>query len=155
MILAMRLSPITENDPCNVSESDLSQLQMFCTLADTRACAYCFSSRKKISIYTFVQADFIVGEWMCFMCVFTCTAILIIIEFQVFQRFSSSKLVLKIVESCFLALNYYENGSTMHVRVWHACSGACAYLGLCTHVPAGKETIVLCRTPWGRLACVL
>jgi hypothetical protein len=42
-----------------------------------------------------------------------CTAILIIIEgqLQVFQRFSSSKLVLKAVESCFVALNYYENGS--------------------------------------------
>ncbi len=43
-----------------------------------------------------------------------CTAIPIIIEgrFQVFQRFSSSKLVLKTVESCFAALNYYGNGST-------------------------------------------
>ncbi len=42
------------------------------------------------------------------------TAILIIIEgpFQVFQRFFSSKLVLKTVESCFVALNYCENGST-------------------------------------------
>ncbi len=41
------------------------------------------------------------------------TAILIIIDvqFQVFQRFSRSKLVLKTVESCFVALNYYENGS--------------------------------------------
>ncbi len=41
------------------------------------------------------------------------TAILIIIEgqFQVFERFSRSKLVLKIVESRFVALNYYENGS--------------------------------------------
>ncbi len=48
---------------------------------------------------------------------YTCilhTAILIIIEgqFQAFQRVSSSKLVLKTVESCFVALNYYENGST-------------------------------------------
>jgi hypothetical protein len=43
----------------------------------------------------------------------TRTAILIIIEgrFQVFQRFSSGKLVLNAVESCFAALNYYENGS--------------------------------------------
>ncbi len=42
------------------------------------------------------------------------TAIPIIIEglFQAFQRFSSSKLVLKTVESCFVALNYYGNGST-------------------------------------------
>ncbi len=43
----------------------------------------------------------------------TPTAILMIIEgqFQTFQRFSSGKLVLKAVESCFVALNYYENGS--------------------------------------------
>ena len=41
------------------------------------------------------------------------TAILIIIEghFQVFQRFSSSKLVLKTVGSRCMGLNYYENGS--------------------------------------------
>ena len=41
------------------------------------------------------------------------TAILIIIEgqFQAFQGFSSSKPVLKTVESCFMALIYYENGS--------------------------------------------
>jgi hypothetical protein len=44
---------------------------------------------------------------------YPCTAILIIIEgqFQVLQRFSSSNLVLKAVESCFMALrlglNYY------------------------------------------------
>jgi hypothetical protein len=31
-------------------------------------------------------------------------------QFQAFQRFSSSKLVLKTVESCFVALNY-GNGS--------------------------------------------
>jgi hypothetical protein len=42
------------------------------------------------------------------------TAILIIIEgqLQVFQRFSSSKLVLKTGEGCFMALNHYGNGST-------------------------------------------
>ncbi len=41
------------------------------------------------------------------------SAILIIIERQLqdFQRFSSSKLVLKTIESRFAALNYYENGS--------------------------------------------
>jgi hypothetical protein len=41
------------------------------------------------------------------------TAILVIIEghFQVFQRFSSSKLVLKTVKSRFATLSYYENGS--------------------------------------------
>jgi hypothetical protein len=33
-------------------------------------------------------------------------------QFEVFHRFSSSKLVLKTVGSCFVALNYYENGST-------------------------------------------
>jgi hypothetical protein len=47
------------------------------------------------------------------------TAILTIIEgrFQVFQRFPSSKLALKTVASCFVALNYYENGS-MHRQGW-------------------------------------
>jgi hypothetical protein len=41
------------------------------------------------------------------------TAIFMIIEcqLQVSQRFSSCKLVLKIVGSRFAALNYYENGS--------------------------------------------
>jgi hypothetical protein len=49
------------------------------------------------------------------VCVESCTAILIIIEgqFQVFQRFSSGKLALKTVESRFVALNYYENGSKL------------------------------------------
>ncbi len=44
---------------------------------------------------------------------FQATAILIIIEgqFQTFQRYSSSKLVLKTVKSCFVALNYCGNGS--------------------------------------------
>ncbi len=32
-------------------------------------------------------------------------------KFQVFQRFPVSKLWLKSVESCFVALNYHENGS--------------------------------------------
>jgi hypothetical protein len=44
------------------------------------------------------------------------TAIPMIIEgqFQILQRFSSRKLVLKTVESGFLkALNYYENGSSI------------------------------------------
>ena len=47
------------------------------------------------------------------------TAIPIIIEgqFQVFQRFSSSKLVLETVESCFVALNYYEKGSSFANRL--------------------------------------
>jgi hypothetical protein len=48
------------------------------------------------------------------------TAILIVIEgqFHAFQRFSSSKLVLKTVESRLAALNYYENGSNYkrHLR---------------------------------------
>jgi hypothetical protein len=65
---------------------------------------------------------------MCMVCKNkTCreapTAILIIIEgqFQVFQRFSSSKLVLRTVDSRFTALNHYENGSMytcMHVCMW-------------------------------------
>ncbi len=48
-------------------------------------------------------------------------AILIIIEgqFQGIQRLSSSKLVLKTVESCFVALNYCENGSSMCEFVVH------------------------------------
>ncbi len=41
-------------------------------------------------------------------------------QFQVFQRFSSSTLVLKTVESCFVALNYYENGSMVHCIVKYA-----------------------------------
>jgi hypothetical protein len=42
------------------------------------------------------------------------TSILTIIEghFQAFQRFSRSKVELQTVESCFVALNDYENGST-------------------------------------------
>jgi hypothetical protein len=45
------------------------------------------------------------------------TAIPILIEglFQVFQRFSSSKLVPKTAESCFVALNYYGIGSMEHL----------------------------------------
>jgi hypothetical protein len=38
-------------------------------------------------------------------------------RFQVFQRFSSGKLVLKAVESCFMALNYYGNGSTARIAL--------------------------------------
>ncbi len=47
------------------------------------------------------------------------TAIPIIIEgrFQNFQRFSSGNLVLITVESCFVALNHYGNGSTMYRSV--------------------------------------
>ncbi len=48
------------------------------------------------------------------------TAIPIIIEgqFQVFQRFSSSELVLKAVESCFVALDYYGNGSMLYIYMY-------------------------------------
>jgi len=44
-------------------------------------------------------------------------ALLIIFEgqMQVFQRFCSSKLVLKTIGSHYAALNYYENGSTSYV----------------------------------------
>jgi hypothetical protein len=47
-----------------------------------------------------------------------CTAILMIIEghFQGSQRISNSKLVLKTVGSCFVALNYYENGSMLSIK---------------------------------------
>jgi hypothetical protein len=52
------------------------------------------------------------------------TAILIIFEgrFQVFQRFCSSKLVPKTVESRFVALNYYENVSfiLLHI-IFNSC----------------------------------
>ncbi len=58
-----------------------------------------------------------------------CTAILIIFEgqFQIVQLLSSSKLVLKDVESCFVALNYHENGSMscMLVRWWRGYLRAC------------------------------
>ncbi len=47
--------------------------------------------------------------------VMTGTAILIIIEGQL--QFSSSKLVLKTVENGYVALNYYENGSSGHGHV--------------------------------------
>ncbi len=69
----------------------------------------------------------------------THTAMPIIIEgrFQVFQQFSSSKLVLKTVESCFVALNYYGNGSTFvyecvctHI---HACIGTQAHVEIQSH----------------------
>ena len=51
-------------------------------------------------------------------------AVLIIIEsqFPAFQRFSSSKLVLRTVESCFVALNDYENGSKL-IMVDSLCHG--------------------------------
>ncbi len=47
----------------------------------------------------------------------TPTAILIITEgqFQAFQQFSSSKLVLKAVESFLVAINYYKNGSRIQL----------------------------------------
>jgi hypothetical protein len=56
---------------------------------------------------------------VCVICINSChrpqtvSVLPIIIEgqFQVFQRFSSSELVLKAVESCFVALDYYGNGS--------------------------------------------
>ncbi len=49
---------------------------------------------------------------------FNRAAFRIIIEGRIefFQRFSSSKLVLKTVESRFAALNYYENGSSIRVN---------------------------------------
>jgi hypothetical protein len=69
----------------------------------------------RTGIYRFIQHHTSLWLIMCcpiFKGVF-CTAILMIIEgqFQVIQRLSSSKLVLKTVDSRFVALNYYENGS--------------------------------------------
>jgi hypothetical protein len=63
-----------------------------------------------------------------YVCMYVCTAIPIIIEgqFQVFQRFSKSKLVLKAVESCFVALNYYGNGS-MYVCKYVQENNVCTY----------------------------
>ncbi len=65
------------------------------------------------------------------------TAILIITEgqFQVFQRFYNSKLVLKTVKSHFVALNYYENGRVHieKVRSWFWASGLTYTLRRCLH----------------------
>ncbi len=66
------------------------------------------------------------------------TPILIIIEgrFQVFQRFSGSKLVLKSVEYHFAALNYYENGSNRAVDL-EAIRNVCRYVSVCVTDPCG------------------
>ncbi len=66
----------------------------------------------------------------------TRTAIPIIIEgqFQVFQRFSSSKLVLQTVESCFVTLNYSGNGSTS------TCIYKSIHTYIYTHIPAMAGT---------------
>jgi hypothetical protein len=74
------------------------------------------------------------------------TAILIIFEgqFQVFQRFSSSKLVLKTVKNCFVALKCYENGSIKYpcmqtLKFTHTCR--------CTHTNSvHKIYIIYVRT---------
>ncbi len=60
------------------------------------------------------------------------TVILLTIEgqFSGFRRFSSSKLVLKTVESCFVALDYCENGS---ILLWIILWVVCGHL---TTVPA-------------------
>jgi hypothetical protein len=61
------------------------------------------------------------------------TAILIIIGglFQIFQRFSTSKLVLKTVKSRVAALNYYANGSIRRISS-NLCVCACMYV--CVYV---------------------
>jgi hypothetical protein len=75
------------------------------------------SSIEHACLFLFVCVCVCVYIYTSYQCMYNCnkksTAIPIIIEgqFQVFQRFSSSKLVLKTVESCFAALNYYGNGS--------------------------------------------
>ena len=79
-----------------------------------------------------------------------CTALLIIIEgqFQAFQRFSSSKLALKAVVSCFVALDYYENGSSTSMR----CFALCMYC----HLLAYAERMRMCSTRMRSfLLCVL
>jgi hypothetical protein len=67
------------------------------------------------------------------------TAIPIIFEgwFQVFQRFFSSKLVLKTVKSRFVALIYYENGSAtkfsnsiLALETVESCFGPLNYYGI-------------------------
>jgi hypothetical protein len=64
------------------------------------------------------------------------TAILIITEgrFQIFQRFSSSKLVPTTVESRFSALNYFENDSNSHVWTIHIVSSVWVQVNLRMHI---------------------
>ncbi len=71
-----------------------------------------------IYIYIYACSLYVINTFHAHVHYSIHTAIPIIIEgrFQVFQRFSSSKLVLKAVESCFVALNYYGNGSTTHLH---------------------------------------
>ena len=74
----------------------------------------------RISTHTFLMT--------LYDCANPSTAIPIIIEarFQAFQRFSSRKLVLKAVESCFVALNYYGNGSTfLDIQIQNHCTAEC------------------------------
>jgi hypothetical protein len=93
-----------------------------------KAVVFCFMLSHCMSVYDgtmiFVSVTQVAGERQEILthkrpqvsarCLKLHTAIPIIIEgqFQVFQRFSRSKMVLKAVESCFVALNYYGNGST-------------------------------------------
>ncbi len=74
------------------------------------ACTYSMSFRVCLCVYVCVC---LCASPLCHHSMMKCTAILIIIErqFHVFQRFSSSKLVLKTVESCCAVLNLYENCS--------------------------------------------
>ncbi len=71
--------------------------------------------------------------WYCVH--LSCTTIPIIIEdqFQVFQRFSSSKLVLQTVESCFVALTYYGNGSRSLHQVGRATVFSCILVYVYIH----------------------
>jgi hypothetical protein len=78
---------------------------------DHRQCMCVYCIRKDMHLCVCVCASM----WVCVTSWIhrseSITAILILIEgqLQVFQRFSSSKLVLKTVKSCFVALNYCEN----------------------------------------------
>jgi hypothetical protein len=84
-----------------------------------RACRSHTHTHAHIHVLLFWEHNFFRTSFMCVL--HDATAILIIIDcqFQAFQRFSSSKLVLKTVESCFAALNYYQNGS---IRYMFTCT---------------------------------
>ena len=113
-------------------------------------CVISASMQKHVHVkHIFTQTDTHIKPtrtrtYACTSRLYADTAILRIIggRFQVFQRFPSSKLVLKTVESCFVALNYHGNGSiyvysrtciltyTQHVYT-HTYS--CTYTFTCIH----------------------
>jgi hypothetical protein len=74
------------------------------------------------------------------------TAILKIIEgqFKIFQRFPSSKLVLKAVENCFVALNQHENGSNTVARTGLEIGVELCLCFMCMFTLTLTLTLVLC-----------